>query len=55
MKVKITRPIRVNALAGEVEVSEQEYNRLVVLNAIEVVEVRETPEIEKKTTRRAKK
>lgn len=54
MKVKITRPIRVNVLAGEVEVTEQEYNRLLVLNAIESAEERETPEIEKKT-RRARK
>lgn len=54
MKVKITRPIRVNILSGEVEVTEQEYNRLLVLNAIEVAEEREIPEKQKRTTRKAK-
>lgn len=54
MKVKITKPIRVNCLCGEVEVTEQEYERLLVLGVIDSVEVRETPEVEKKTTRKKK-
>ncbi len=54
MKVKLTRPIRVNCLGGEVEVNEQEYERLLVMDAIETIEVRETPEVEKKTTRKKK-
>lgn len=37
MKVKLTKPIRVNAEGGEVEVSEQEAERLFVLGAAEVV------------------
>lgn len=35
MKVKITRPIRVNCLSGEVEVTQQEYERLLLLGAVE--------------------
>lgn len=35
MKVKITRPIRVNCLSGEVEVTQQEYERLQRMGAIE--------------------
>lgn len=54
MKVKITRPIRVSILSGEVEVTEQEYNRLLVLDAIESAEEREIPEKQKRTTRKAK-
>ena len=42
MKVKITKPIRVNCISGECEVTEQEYNRLLLLNAVE-------PLVEKKT------
>ena len=58
MKVKITKPMRVNLLCGEVEVSEFEYNRLVTLGAIEPLiekEKIETPEMEKRTTRKVKK
>ena len=53
MKVIITRPARVNILSGEVEVTPDEFNRLVLLGLAEVKEVRETPEV-KKTTRKAK-
>lgn len=53
MKVIIKRPIRVNIISGEVEVTEQEFRRLMFFNAAEVVEERETPE--KKTTKRVKK
>lgn len=41
MKVKITKPTRVNLLSGEVEVTDVEYNRLVLLGICE-------PLIEKK-------
>lgn len=57
MKIRITKPIRVNCLSGEVEVTESEFNRLVLLNAVELVkEQREIPEkaIERKT-RKTKK
>lgn len=54
MKVKITKPIRVNLLSGEVEVSEQEYERLLIMGAIDTVDERETPETEKRTTRKKK-
>lgn len=57
MKVRITKPTRVNLLSGEVEVSEQEYNRLLILGAAEPLiekEMRETPEVEKKRTTRKK-
>lgn len=57
MKVRITKPTRVNLLSGEVEVSEQEYNRLLILGAAEPLtekEMRETPEAEKKKTTRKK-
>lgn len=52
MKVRITKPCRVSLLSGEVEVSEQEYNRLALLG---LIEERETPEVEKKQTRKTKK
>ncbi|MBR2653962.1 MAG: hypothetical protein IKD59_05335 [Lachnospiraceae bacterium] len=56
MRVKITQPCRVNILSGDVEVNEQEYQRLLVLNLVakeekripEEVEIRETPEKPKK-------
>lgn len=54
MKVKITRPIRVNCLSGEVEVTQQEYERLQRMGAIDT-EARQTPEIKTKQTRKAKK
>lgn len=53
MKVTITRPVRVSVLSGEVEVTQQEFERLMLLGAAEVKEVREIPE-PKKTTRKAK-
>lgn len=53
MKVKITRPIRVNCLSGEVEVTQQEYERLQRMGAIDI-EARQTPEIKTKQTRKAK-
>lgn len=55
MKVKITKPIRVNALGGEVEVTQGEFDRLVLLCAAEPMEAREVPEVQKKQTRKAKK
>lgn len=42
MKVKITKPCRVNVIGGEVEVSEQEYKRLLALGAAEIVIKKET-------------
>lgn len=61
MKVNITKPIRVKAISGEVEVDPQELNRLMVLNACELIDKRESPEkpsvepIEKKETKKKKK
>lgn len=60
MRVTIKKPVRVNCLSGEVEVTELEYSRLVLLDAVEAEkpvfekEVKETPEKEKRTTRKAK-
>lgn len=54
MIVKITKPCRVNILGGEVDVTEQEYARLKLLGFIDK-EVREIPEVQKKTTRKGKK
>lgn len=45
MKVKITKPIRINCLSGECEVTPQEYNRLLLLNAIEPLMEKKTVEI----------
>ena len=58
MKVRITKPTRVNLLSGEVEVTDIEYNRLMLLGVGEPViekEQREVPEqkVERKT-RKAK-
>ena len=53
MKLKITKPIRVNVLSGEVEVDVNEAARLFLLNAAEpVLDKREIPEKETKTTRK---
>ena len=53
MKVKITKPIRVNVLSGEVEVDINEAARLFVLGAVEpVIEKKETPEKAERTTRK---
>lgn len=55
MKVRITKPTRLFLLSGEVEVTEQEYERLCVLGAVEPLienEVIETPEKQKRTTRK---
>lgn len=54
MKVKITKPCRVSILYGEVEVTQQEYDRLMILGVAEAKETREIPEVPKKTTRKAK-
>lgn len=54
MRVRITKPCRVNLLSGEVEVSEMEYKRLLTLKLIDT-EAKETPEVEKKQTRKARK
>lgn len=53
MKVRITKPCRVNLISGEVEVSKQEYERLSVLGLIDTTE-KEVPEVKTKTTRKAK-
>lgn len=55
MRIRITKPIRVNALAGEVEVSPAEYERLVLLNACEPIEAREIPEVQTREKRTTKK
>ena len=54
MKVILKQPVRVNALSGEVEVTMEEFHRLILLNAVEVVEKRETPEkaVEKKKAKK---
>lgn len=54
MKVILKHPVRVNALSGEVEVTREEFERLLILNAVEVAETRETPEkaIEKKKAKK---
>ena len=59
MKVKITKPIRVNCLSGDVEVTDQEYQRLLLLEAVEpAIEKKsiEIPEkaVEPRTTRKKK-
>lgn len=56
MKVRINKPCRVNLLSGDVEVTEQEYNRLKLLNILEI-EKREIPElvVEERETRKKKK
>lgn len=43
MKVRITKPVRVNAISGEVEVDEIEYQRLRILDACQPIS-REIPE-----------
>lgn len=54
MKVKLNRPARVNALPGEVEVTEAEYTRLQLLGLVDLEkETREIPEQKvQKTTRK---
>lgn len=54
MKVIITKPIRVNCLSGEVEVTEIEAERLAILGAIEPV-IRDAKIDETKTVKRKKK
>lgn len=54
MKVKITKPCRVNLISGEVEVTKQEYERLSVLGLIDTAE-KEVPEVQTKVTRKARK
>lgn len=55
MKVTITKPIWTNVQSGEVEVTQEEFDRLVLLGAAEPMEVREIPEVPKRQTRKAKK
>ena len=56
MKVRIDKPCRVNLLSGEVEVSETEYKRLMILGLVSKTAEKETPEEKtQKTTRKAKK
>lgn len=56
MIVRINKPCRVNILSGEVEVTEQEANRLLTMSLIDSLEERETRIVEKETkTRKTKK
>lgn len=56
MKVRITKPTRVNLLSGEVEVSDVEYNRLMLLGAVEPVIEKEKIEVpEQKAERKTRK
>lgn len=56
MKVRITKPTRVNLLSGEVEVSDVEYNRLMLLGAVEPVIEKEKIEVpEQKVERKTRK
>ena len=48
MRVKLKKPIRVNCLPCEVEVTEDEFKRLLLLNAAEPAE-KETTKIKKET------
>lgn len=54
MKLKITKPVRVNAISGEVEVDVNEAARLFLLGAAEPVakESKEIPEKTERTTRK---
>lgn len=56
MKVKLNKPAMVKCLPGEIEVSEAEYERLQLLDLVDLPiekETRENPEKEiKKTTRK---
>lgn len=55
MKIKLIKPIRVNALSGECEVTAEEYARLLLLGAAEpLIEKKEVPEKVKKETRKTK-
>ena len=47
MKIRITKPIRVNALGGEVEVSDEEFKRLLLLGAAEPLIVKKTEKVVK--------
>lgn len=49
MKVRLLKPIRVNCQPCEVEVSEEEYIRLRLLNAAEAVISKETTKVKKET------
>lgn len=49
MKVKILKPIRVYVIEGEVEVTEQECNRLMLLNAAVPVIAKKTEKAKKET------
>ena len=54
MKIIITKPCRANILSGEIEVTENEANRLMLLGLAEIRTERIEPEKEtkKKTTRK---
>ena len=53
MKLKITKPVRVNALSGTVEVDVNEAARLFLLNAAEpIIDKKEIPEKAERTTRK---
>ena len=53
MKVTITKPCRVNVISGEVEVTEGEANRLMILNLAEIkTEIVVPEEKKRKTTRK---
>ena len=55
MKLKITKPVRVNALSGEVEVDINEAARLFLLGAVEPILEKESKEIPEKQTRTTRK
>ena len=55
MKLKITKPVRVNALSGTVEVDVNEAARLFLLGAAEPVLEKESKEIPEKQTRTTRK
>jgi len=49
MKAKLIKPIMVRALAGEVEITDDEFKRLLLLGAVEPVIVKETKKAKKET------
>ena len=55
MKLRITKPVRVNCLKGEVEVEENEATRLFLLGAAEPVLAKESKEIPEKAERTTRK
>lgn len=54
MKVTLTKPTRVNALAGTVEVDETEAARLFILGVAEPVKEKETATAKRETRKKTK-